>query len=198
MAVQGVNGLAVATAAAGALLAWSGFKGAKVTTALRSLLSGQQPSGANTEPVTSPTAPTVGLTGSNATGGLPQGGTSVTPAGPGESAWILAFLTSIGAPPTPANIHTVTAWIQHETPWPPVARNNPLNTTLQEPGSSPYNSVGVQNYPDPATGILATSSTIREGGYGDILLALRSGQGLCGRSWAGLSRWSGGGYSSVC
>jgi hypothetical protein len=29
-------------------------------------------------------------------------------------------------------------------------------------------------------------------------MLLRSGQGLCGHSLAGLSTWSGGGYSQVC
>jgi hypothetical protein len=45
---QGVNGLAVAASFAGALLVWSGIKGASVTSSLRSLLSGQQPSGQET------------------------------------------------------------------------------------------------------------------------------------------------------
>src|ERR1017187_10674069 len=39
--VSGVSGTAVAATAAGALLLWSGIKGASVTTALRDLLSGK-------------------------------------------------------------------------------------------------------------------------------------------------------------
>jgi cell wall-associated NlpC family hydrolase len=55
MATQGVNGLAVATMGAGALLAWSGIRGTRVTAALREIISGQQPTAAAAYPVTTPT-----------------------------------------------------------------------------------------------------------------------------------------------
>lgn len=45
MAVSGVNGMAIAATAGGALLIWSGIKGASVTSSLKDLISGQQPSG---------------------------------------------------------------------------------------------------------------------------------------------------------
>lgn len=45
MGVQGVNGMAIAATASGALLIWSGLKGRSVTTSLKSLISGQAPSG---------------------------------------------------------------------------------------------------------------------------------------------------------
>lgn len=51
MAVQGVNGLAVAAAGGGLLLLWSGAKGASVSQSLRSLLSGHQPTGVATNPI---------------------------------------------------------------------------------------------------------------------------------------------------
>lgn len=51
MGVQGVNGTAVAAASAGALLIWSGIKGASVTGSLRSLISGRPPPGRNLHPV---------------------------------------------------------------------------------------------------------------------------------------------------
>jgi len=73
VAVQGVNGIAVAAAAAGTLLLWSGLRGAKVTTAVRQLASGQQP----------------------ASGALPiltPAGTS-PPAGPGGSASLTGAIT---------------------------------------------------------------------------------------------------------
>lgn len=45
MAVSGVSGLAAAAAGAGGLLVWSGIKGANMSKALRSVLSGKQPAG---------------------------------------------------------------------------------------------------------------------------------------------------------
>lgn len=181
----------------GILLVWSGLTGKSWSAVLKDLISGKNPKNVKQTQAISGLSIT-SLTGDNTSSGLPQSGHAVNPSGPGETAWIVAFLGAIGAPPTPANVSSISSWIARETPWPPVAKNNPLNTTMQEPGSWSFNSVGVQNYTDPATGILANSSTIMTGPYQDILMALRSGKGLCGRSWGGLSTWSGGGYSSVC
>jgi hypothetical protein len=47
MAVSGVSGLAVAAAGTGALLVWSGIKGANMSKTLRSVLAGKQPAGAD-------------------------------------------------------------------------------------------------------------------------------------------------------
>jgi NlpC/P60 family len=54
--VQGVSGPAVLAAGAGVVLIWSGVKGASVTGALRSLLSGRAPSGAEVYPLGAPGA----------------------------------------------------------------------------------------------------------------------------------------------
>lgn len=70
MAVQGVNGMAVAAAAAGTLLLWSGFKGAGVTATLRQLLAGKQPAGTNIHPITSPAAASPAAGGAGALGGV--------------------------------------------------------------------------------------------------------------------------------
>jgi cell wall-associated NlpC family hydrolase len=51
MALKGVSAPAVAAAGIGGLFLWSGLKGAKISTTARSLLSGQQPSGANANPI---------------------------------------------------------------------------------------------------------------------------------------------------
>lgn len=51
MAVSGVNGMAVAATAGGALLIWSGIKGASVSSSLKDLISGHQPSGNAANPV---------------------------------------------------------------------------------------------------------------------------------------------------
>ncbi len=114
-----------------------------------------------------------------------------------ETGWIKSFLDNIGAPQSQANINSMRHWIARETPWPPAAKFNPLNTTMNEPGATDYNSVGVKNYPSALVGMQATAATIENGQYNDIHLALRSGAGLAGRSFAGLRTWSGGGYSSV-
>jgi hypothetical protein len=118
-----------------------------------------------------------------------------------ERAFIRAVLADLGAPATSANIRSLAAWFPHEYPsWPPWAANNPMASTQRMPGSTTYNSVGVQNYPTASEGAHATAITLANGYYPRIVAALRSGRGLCGnRSIAGeLLTWSGNGYSGVC
>ena len=95
---------------------------------------------------------------------------------------------------------SLAAWISAiETPWPPVASWNAMNTTLPMPGAWIFNSVGVRSYPSEAEGVQANAETL-SGGYPLIVSALRSGGGLCGNgSLAGeFGTWSGGGYYGVC
>lgn len=120
---------------------------------------------------------------------------AAVPASGSQSSWARAELRTIGAPRTPANVSSLVAWQNREGGG---GANNPLNSTEPAPGATVFNSVGVRNYPDAATGVAATAVTLRNGNYGDILSALASGGGLCGRVFAGLSTWSGGGYSQVC
>ena len=196
MGVEGVSGLAVAATAGGALLLWSGLKGAKVSTALGSVISGQQPSGTDTDPITASydasqsTAPASSSTG-----------TAVAPANASESAFWTSVLTTMGAPATSANINSLAAWFHHEEPsWPPPATNNPLNSTQPAAGSTTFNSVGVQNYPNVLEGISATVKTLTNGYYPQIEAALKAGTGVCGSGFASeFATWSGpGGYTSVC
>lgn len=120
------------------------------------------------------------------------------PPGASENMILRAILSRIGAPQTAANINSMAAWVTHETPWPPVARFNPLNTTLPMPGSTCFNSVCVRNYVSWAQGVEATALTLL-GGYSCIVSELRSGLGCCGtRCAADFLKWSGNGYSSVC
>lgn len=74
----GVSTPAVAAAGAGALFLWAALKGVSVTGGLRSLLTGQQPSTANTEPITGsgPDAP-----GGGPGGQLPGSGSGIADAG---------------------------------------------------------------------------------------------------------------------
>lgn len=186
------RGVAFSAIAAGGVLVYAGAKGYSVTQTLQQLVTGKSPAGQ--AQVTS-----IGTPQGGSGGGSPgSGGSPSAPAGPGERAWIVAFLVTMAAPPTAANISSMTSWIRHEqTGWPPGAKFNPMNTTLREPGSTDFNSVHVQNYTSVTQGIKANADTIT-GGYPGILAALRSGKGLCGAAPDEFSKWSGGGYSSVC
>lgn len=118
-----------------------------------------------------------------------------------ERAFIRAVLADLGAPSNSANTTSLAGWFTREFPaWPPYAAENPMSSTLRMPGSTTYNSVGVQNYPTASEGAEATALTLKDGYYPQIVAALRSGTGLCGNSSiAGeLLTWSGNGYSEVC
>lgn len=178
------KGAAVAYSVAGGLILYSGIKGATIADTVKGALSGSL-GNVKAAPSASPGQQTVN--------------TQVTgPSGQSETEWINSFLSNIGAPQTQANVNSISSWISHETPWPPVAANNPLNTTYSLGQTTDYNSVGVKNYGSQDQGMQATVATLESGQYNDILLLLRSGQGLCGHTLAGLSTWSGGGYSEVC
>lgn len=120
---------------------------------------------------------------------------AAAPASGSRSSWARAELRTLGFPRTPANVTSLVAWQAREGGG---GAFNPLNSTQPAPGATVFNSVGVRNYPDAAEGVKATAVTMRNGNYGDILAALASGGGLCGRALSGLSTWSGGGYSQVC
>jgi len=212
----GISGIGVAAVFAGGILLWSGVKGYSVSGVFRDLIAGKDPSQLKqTTPVTA-----AGIFGSLLSGINPvnllsaQSGGSVgsaTMVGQSSgSGWTSqdrmtfarSLLATIGAPQTSANINSILGWINHEGGG---GTNNPLNTTYGSPGSNTprmpgtvFNSAGVMNYPSLSVGVLANARTLLGGGYSDIVAALRSGQGLCGRSFASLSTWSGGGYSSVC
>lgn len=71
---KGIPGLAVAAAAAGLLYFWAGWKGASVSDTLKSLMTGNQPSGQNVNPIT-----------------LLSGGTATNSVGPLSSNAVVAF-----------------------------------------------------------------------------------------------------------
>ena len=116
---------------------------------------------------------------------------------PSKTAFIRAVLADLRAPATPANIKSLASWFPHENT---AAKNNPMASTLREPGSTTFNSVGVQNYVSATQGAQATAATLDNGHYPGIVADLKSGRGLCGdSSLAGeFLTWSGNGYSSVC
>jgi hypothetical protein len=205
---QGISGVGVAAAFAGGILIWAGIKGWSVSIIAQDLLSGKDP---RTDPRNSTPANPVspaglitslfgGILGAvlrvfgGGSGGGSSSGANVT-AGPGLTSFAHAVLKGIGAPESSSNVQSIIAWAHREGGG---GANNPLNTTLGMPGATNFNSVGVKNFTSPSQGATASVRTLLGGGYSDILSALRSGRGLCGSSYSGLSTWSGGGYSSVC
>lgn len=113
-----------------------------------------------------------------------------------------ALLREIEAKPTHRNLWALVSWMQAEGG---TASYNPLNTTLEMPGSTDYNSVGVQNYKSFGQGVEATAKTLDYGadrnlyGYKPIRKRLRGG------SWASLtlraverSIWGTGGLALKC
>lgn len=126
------------------------------------------------------------------------GSSKTAPAG--STAW-LSFesdlLGRLGAPVTPGNLAFLTAWANKEGGG---GRNNPLNTTMPAPGSSPLsgNPAGVQNYPSLTEGVNATYATLTsDRRYNDVVGALRSGTANPSGHYTGLATWSGGGYNSL-
>lgn len=97
----------------------------------------------------------------------------ITGAGLTFGSWAALFLSRIDAPQCRDNLVVVVAWQVAEGT---AAAHNPLATTHDMPGSTDFNSVGVQNFPTVEAGLEATVATLRNGattyGYGAILDAL--------------------------
>jgi murein DD-endopeptidase MepM/ murein hydrolase activator NlpD len=88
----------------------------------------------------------------------------------------VALLNAIGAPVTSQNLLAIVSWETAEGGgFGNRAQFNPLNTTLQMPGSHAINAVGVQAYTSSSQGMTATINTIRGGAYHGIIAALKAG-----------------------
>ena len=98
----------------------------------------------------------------------------ITGAGLTFGSWAALFLSRIDAPLCRDNLVVVVAWEVAEGT---AAAHNPLATTHDMPGSTDFNSVGVQNFPTVEAGLEATMATLLNGltiyGYGAILDALK-------------------------
>jgi predicted nucleic acid-binding Zn-ribbon protein len=96
--------------------------------------------------------------------------------GPGHvsyGAWAGALLRTIGAPGCRSNLVAIVSWQYSEFTQ---AAWNPLADTLPMPGSTAFNSIGVQNYVSLAQGLEAIRHTLTNGptlGYPAIVSALR-------------------------
>ena len=94
------------------------------------------------------------------------------PSTAGDDAFYRAILAGIAAPVSENALTFLRAWRQAEGG---KATYNPFNTTWKKPGTTDYNSRGVKNYPDPATGLSATVKTLLSSSYSGIVDALRRG-----------------------
>jgi len=70
------------------------------------------------------------------------------------------MLTKLGAPTSANNRRALVAWMHTEGYG---GKNNPLNTSLKMPGSTTFNSHGVQNYLEITDGVSAAARTLLEG-----------------------------------
>jgi cell wall-associated NlpC family hydrolase len=138
-----------------------------------------------------PTAAGVGIGQLSTGGGAPPTGPTPSPSSSPAALPVQAgtdpmqrfatdLLSNLAMPVTPTNVAAIRAWASGEGS---AARFNPLDTTQQEPGATPYNTNGsdpVENYPDYRSGVTATVATLQPGGhpsplYGGILAALQAG-----------------------
>lgn len=87
--------------------------------------------------------------------------------------WAYGVLNGIGAPINQTNLDTLWNWSIKESGQNVMRWNNPLNTTQNAPGATSQNSVGVKSYPDVTTGIAATTQTLTNGRYPNIVDALK-------------------------
>ena len=79
-----------------------------------------------------------------------------------KPAFFTEVIQALQDPAASANDFTVKAFLAWEPYENTNACWNPLATTWRMPGGTDFNSAGVQNYPDRATGIRATANTLNE------------------------------------
>lgn len=172
----------------GAVVAYAGFKGKNVSSALRDVIAGQSPTQALEANKIKGTTGIPGL-------GISGGPGIDSKASASERSYFAAMLRDLGAPVTAANLRTMYTWAKQEEPsFPPPNAWNPLN--IKNPTSGLF-----WQWANPTQGAQGTANFLLQNNYGAIVRALRSGQGLIGNSnpqvAAELRAWSGGGYSAI-
>ena len=85
--------------------------------------------------------------------------------------WALDLLDQANLPVTPNNVATVVCWCQFEGT---AAKFNPMATTQPAKGATNFNSVGVKNYPDYKTGLIATANTLKQAYYKQVVADLKA------------------------
>lgn len=154
----GLGLLLLGGAATGTVLLWSRRARAEVLA---------RPPELDTTVSTSPAVPV-----SQPPASIPLAPSPGAPATAGDDAFYRAILVGIAAPVSENALTFLRAWRQAEGG---KATYNPFNTTWKKPGTTDYNSHGVKNYPDPATGLSATVKTLLSSSYSGIVDALRRG-----------------------
>lgn len=110
--------------------------------------------------------------------------------------WRMAYLSALGAKPTPATLSFLAKW----QPWEGGATHNDahfnyFNTTENMPGARSINSVGVKAYPNLAVGAQAFAKTLLgRAEYAPLVDFLRTGKG---DPTPGLSEWVSGSPDSA-
>lgn len=90
-----------------------------------------------------------------------------------QTQFFQSVLPLIGAPATQNNLSILNHWATFEGNDYGESRYNPLNTTQSALGATIFNSAGVKNYPDFATGVNATAKTLNYNFYKNIVSALQ-------------------------
>lgn len=107
------------------------------------------------------------------------------------TAWATGVLNRLGAPASPTNLATLWAWSRKESGSDPLnngqIRNNPLATTQAALGSIPANLAGVQSFADISSSVGATTQTLQNGLYPDIINMLRNS--VPGSRWSQAARY---------
>lgn len=111
--------------------------------------------------------------------------------------WRKALLGRLNMPVTKQNLQFLAGWQR----WEGGHTNNDasfnwLNTTTDGPGAvRDINSVGVTAFKNFKSGVNATARTLKNGRYGDILAALKSGNPYKVKPVGGLSTWVSGSHT---
>jgi hypothetical protein len=103
----------------------------------------------------------------------PQGATPYTTNPTTPAQFAADDLYAAGLPNTASNEKLLEAQMTEEGM--PGSENNPLATSVQEPGSSAVNSAGVQDFPTAAEGVAAQGETLQQPNMSSIYQALKSG-----------------------
>jgi len=118
-------------------------------------------------------------------------------AAPGDPhGWPAALLRAAHEPVTRCDVSFLRAWARTENT---TASHNPLATTMPEPGSTTFNSAGVQNYTSYRQGLKATAATLRNGFYQPLVSDLRAGDNAqqCADDVA-RSKWGTQAFTATC
>jgi len=115
----------------------------------------------------------------------PNAGTGATATPSSPSQYAADVLTEAGLPDTAGNEKLLEIQMTQEGM--PGGENNPLATTVQEPGSSGVNSAGVQQFPSLAEGAAAEAQTLQQSNMSPIYAALKTGKATPGDYAAALA-----------